>query len=117
MLTTDALWHAVGAVVSQVFVDGEHPVVFTSKKLNDVERNYGPYDLELTAIHHVLHQWRHHLLGVEVMVCMDYQVLHSLLSQKDLSPKQAHWVEELADYHLTIVYKPGQENVVMDALS
>ena len=38
-------------------------------------------------------------------------------TQPKLSPKQARWQEFLADFDLTLKYKPGRDNSVADALS
>ena len=39
-MTTDASDYAMGAVLSQVWDDGEHPVAFESRKMNPEEQNY-----------------------------------------------------------------------------
>ncbi|KAI0308788.1 hypothetical protein OF83DRAFT_1180385 [Amylostereum chailletii] len=39
------------------------------------------------------------------------------MKQKDLSRRQTRWQEFFADYDFDIVYVPGEENSVADALS
>ncbi|WMV08680.1 hypothetical protein MTR67_002065 [Solanum verrucosum] len=39
------------------------------------------------------------------------------LSQRDLNLRQHRWLELLKDYDITILYHPGKDNVVADALS
>jgi hypothetical protein len=47
----------------QEFEDGQHPVAFFSKALNQVERNYNIYDRELLAIVSAVKFFKHFLLG------------------------------------------------------
>ena len=44
----------MGAVLSQVWDDGEHPVAYESKKMNAVEQNYPMHERELLAVIHAL---------------------------------------------------------------
>ena len=62
IVTTDASDYAMGAVLSQVWDDGEHPIAFESRKMNSAEQNYPTHERELLAIIHALRTWRHYLL-------------------------------------------------------
>ena len=65
-LETDTSSYATGAVLSQLCEDEKwHPVGFTSKSLNPVERNYAIYDKELLSVICGLEEWRHILKGTE----------------------------------------------------
>ena len=44
IVTTDASDYAMGAVLSQVWDDGEHPVAFESRKMNPAEQNYPTHE-------------------------------------------------------------------------
>ena len=48
---------------------------------------------------------------------MDHKELIYLLNQKDLSGQQAHWMEKISKFDFEIVYVPGTENMLADALS
>ena len=51
VLEVDASGYAVGAVLLQSKEDGKlHPIEYYSSTLNEAERNYDIYDLELLAI-------------------------------------------------------------------
>jgi hypothetical protein len=63
-LEVDASGYAVGAVLLQRKADGKlHPIEYFSATLNDAERNYDIYDLELLAIVKALDHWRPYLAG------------------------------------------------------
>ena len=116
-VTTDASDFAIGAVLSQVWDDGEHPVAYESRKLNAAEGNYATHEKELLAVIHALRTWRHYLLGNHFIVVTDHNSLKYLHTQPNLSRRQARWAEFLAEFDFEIVYRPGKSNVVADALS
>ena len=64
LLEVDTSGYAVGAVLLQKKEDGKlHPIGYFSSMLNEAERNYDIYDLELLAIVKVLEYWRPYLAG------------------------------------------------------
>ena len=117
IVTTDASDFAIGAVLSQVWDDGEHPVAYESRKMNAAEGNYAMHEKELLAVIHALRTWRHYLLGNSFIVVTDHNSLKYLHTQPTLSRRQARWAEFLAEFNFEIVYRPGKGNVVADALS
>ena len=63
VVMTDASNFAIGAVLSQVWDDGEHPIAYESRKLNAAEGYYAMHEKELLAVIHALRTWHHYLLG------------------------------------------------------
>ena len=51
-MTTDASNFVIGAVLSQVWDDGEHQVMYESQKWNATEGNYATHEKELLAVIH-----------------------------------------------------------------
>jgi RNase H-like domain found in reverse transcriptase len=49
-LETDASGYTLGAVISQEYEDGIHPVAFHSRSLQPAEKNYDTHDKELAAV-------------------------------------------------------------------
>ena len=92
-------------------------IAYASRQLKVHERNYLTHDLELIAVVFALKQWRHYLYGVKCEVYTDHRSLQYVFTQKDLNLRQRRWMELLKDYDITILYHPGKENVVADALS
>jgi hypothetical protein len=118
-LYTDASTFAVGAVLLQEHNSALHPVAFESRKLNPHERNYPVHELELLAVVHGLRTFRHYLEGCKRFnTVTDHDTLRHFFGQKDLSRRQARWLEFLAPYanSMDIVYRRGTENQA-DALS
>jgi hypothetical protein len=114
-VTTDASENAsaVGAVLTQ----NGHPVAFESRKLDKHQVNYPVHDKEMYAIMYALEKWRPFLLGNHFKVFTDHRSLVHFKSQPNLNQRQLRWMEKAADYDCEILYKPGKENVVADALS
>ena len=57
------------------------------------------------------------LQGVKFKWVMDHKGLTHLLNQKNLSGCQACWIEKISSFDFEVMYVPGMENVVADALS
>ena len=57
------------------------------------------------------------LLGCRFTVLTDHRSLQHFLSQKNLSPRQARWLEYLSEFDFIVKYIPGTTNVLADALS
>jgi RNase H-like domain found in reverse transcriptase len=50
VVTTDASYVGIGAVLEQKYDDGLHPVAYASRKWNSAEQNYQTHNRELLAI-------------------------------------------------------------------
>ncbi|GJR68080.1 putative reverse transcriptase domain-containing protein [Tanacetum coccineum] len=103
----------LGAVLMQ----REKVIAYASRQLKPHEENYTTHDLELGAVVFALKIWRHYLYGTKCTVFIDHKSLQHILDQKELNMRQRRWLELLADYDCEILYHPGKENVVADALS
>jgi hypothetical protein len=93
------------------------PVAFDSMQLKGAERNYPVHKKELLAIIRALKKWRSDLLGMNFYVYTDHRTLENFDTQRDLSRRQLRWQEFLSQYDFAIVYIPGDDNTVADALS
>ncbi|KAH0661672.1 hypothetical protein KY284_026603 [Solanum tuberosum] len=82
-----------------------------------MRNNYPTHDLELAAVVFGLKIWRHNLYRVHVDIYTDHKSLQYIFKQKDLNLRQRRWLELLKDYDIDILYHPGKENIVVDALS
>jgi Integrase zinc binding domain/RNase H-like domain found in reverse transcriptase len=57
------------------------------------------------------------LQGVRFRWVTDHKGLTHLLNQKNLSGRQAHWLEKISSFDFEVVYVLGTENVLANALS
>ena len=110
---TDASDFAIGGVLIQ---EGRL-VAFESKKLSDVERRWPTHEKEMWAVVHCLKLWQHYL-GLEyTKVYKDNVSMRYFKTQPNITPKQWRWVDVLACFNVDLIHKPGQDNVVPDALN
>ena len=63
VVETDAIIHAVGAVVLEREGEAEYPTLFYSQALNPAQRNYSTYERELLAVVKACDAFRVYLLG------------------------------------------------------
>jgi hypothetical protein len=66
---------------------------------------------------HALKIWRHCIIGKRCEVYSDHKSLKYVFTQPDLNLRQRRWFELIKDYDLGINYRPGNTNVIADALS
>lgn len=113
-LTTDASNIAIGAVLSQM----KKPIFFLSRTLSKTEENYSTNEKELLAIIWALQKLRNYIYGTtDLTIYTDHQSLTHAISEKNPNPKLKRWKAIIEDFGAKLVYKPGHQNVVADALS
>ena len=117
-VTTDASDKCTGAVLSfGPSWETARPVAFDSSSLKEAELNYPVHEKELLAIMRAIKKWKHELIGCPFYVYTDHKTLLNFGTQKDLSRRQARWMEELSIYDCKFIYVRGQDNTMADALS
>jgi hypothetical protein len=117
-LFTDASGSGLGAALFQgTDWKGAHPIAYESHLMTPAEQNYPVHEQELLAVIHALQKWKMLLLGMKVNVMTDHHSLTYLLKQRNLSRRQARWLEILSDFDLQFQYIKGEDNSVADALS
>ncbi|KAI0993916.1 hypothetical protein K3495_g14268, partial [Podosphaera aphanis] len=120
VLETDASDWASGGVLSQLNEDGLlRPVAYFSSKHTPAECNYEIYDKELLAIVKSLEEWRPELQGTSEPfdIKTDHKNLAYFMTTKALSQRQVRWSEFLSQFNFRIIYRPGEQAVLPDALS
>ena len=90
---------------------------FYSAKLNPAQQNYPVHEIEMLAGIETMIRHADILQGVRFKWLTDHKGLIYLLNQKNLSGRQARWLEKISTFDFEVVYIPGSENVVADALS
>jgi hypothetical protein len=117
-VTTDASDTCSGAVLSfGPSWEAARPVAFNSSTFKGAELNYPVHEKELLAMIRALKKWRSDLIGSPFFVFTDHKPLENFDNQRDLSHRQARWMEFLSQYDAQFVYVRGDRNSVADALS
>lgn len=113
VMENDASGLGMGAVLSQ----RGHPICFYSKKFCPKLLNSLTYVRELCTITSAVKKWRAYLLGRKFTIHTDQRSLRELMTQIVQTPEQHFYLAKLLGYSYQIVYKPGAQNKVADALS
>ena len=121
ILHTDASNQGLGAVLYQK-QDGKLRVIaYGSRTLTAAEKNYHLHSgkLEFLALKWAItEKFRDYLYYAPFFtVYSDNNPLTYVLSTAKLNATGCRWVAELADFHFTIKYRPGKDNIDADSLS
>ena len=87
MVCTDACQDSVGWLLMQE----DKVIIDESRKLNDHEKRYYAYELQLTTLVHALKVWWHYLLGKRLMLMIDHNSLANFFKHPNLNACQAKW--------------------------
>ncbi|KAJ2911813.1 hypothetical protein MD484_g8600, partial [Candolleomyces efflorescens] len=117
-LVTDGCATGVAGIVSQ----GDDwktakVAAFYSAKLNSAQQNYPTHEIEMLAGVESMLRNADILQGVRFRWVTDHKGLVHLLNQKNLSGRQARWLEKISTFDFKVEYIPGAENVLADSLS
>jgi hypothetical protein len=113
----DVYCDASGIGLGCVLMQEGRVIAYSSCQLRLYEEHYPTHDLELAAVVHALHTWRHYLLGNVIHIFTNHKSLKYFFTQYDLNMRQRRWLELIKDYNLEIHYHPSKLNVVVDVLS
>ncbi|PNX94328.1 Ty3/gypsy retrotransposon protein, partial [Trifolium pratense] len=113
ILETDASGVGMGAVLMQ----SGHPICYFSKQFCPRMLQASTYVRELCAITTAVKKWRTYLLGNTFAIYTDQRSLRELMTQVIQTPEQQFYLAKLLGYSYEIIYKPGPQNRVADALS
>ncbi|GAU36702.1 hypothetical protein TSUD_16140 [Trifolium subterraneum] len=113
VLETDASGLGMGAVLIQ----NNHPICYFSKQFCPRMVQASTYVRELCAITTAVKKWRTYLLGNTFTIFTDQRSLRELMTQVIQTPEQQFYLAKLLGYSYEIVYKPGPQNRIADALS
>lgn len=113
VVETDASDDGVGAVLMQ----NGHPLAFLSKALGPRSRGLSTYEKEYLAVILAVQQWRAYLQHSEFTILTDHKSLSQLNEQRLHTPWQHKVFTKLLGLHYKILYHPGTDNRVADALS
>ena len=119
-IRTDASKKGLGGVLLQVAGELERPIHFVSRSLSRAERNYSITDLEGTAVHYCVKQFKFYIEGnpYETIVYTDHKPLVGLFNNKEPNnARHARWCIDLSMLKVIVKYEPGKKNALADSLS
>ena len=116
---TDTSGHAIGRVLFQEQKGKWKPIVFLSRTMQTVKRNYKIYNEKLLTIVEALTKQRQYLLNAteKFEVWTDYESLKYFQELYKPNRQQTRWYLKLQDYNFILWYIPGKMNMRADILS
>jgi hypothetical protein len=109
ILQADASGYGFGAVLLQKFEDGEHPIVYASRTMEDRETRHEIIEKEALAMAWGIHQFRHYLLGKPFRVRTSHRPLVSLHRLKVGNTRLEKLVLRLQGYQFQIEFRADPE--------
>ncbi len=118
VLTTDASEKSVSAILSQ----DNHPVMYLSRRLNNMEKNYSNIEREALTVVWATSRARHYLLGKKFLLRSDHKPLEYIFNPlrelpKVTSARLMRWALQLSAFEYDIMYVKGESIPHVDALS
>jgi hypothetical protein len=119
ILDVDSEDRGVGAVLSQDFQDGEHPVAYYSKKFAKEIQGWDSTHLEAIGILKSLDHFRPYIGGVDFILRNDNQSVVLSWLRKQRGGKLGRWAARLGEYdgYMEIQHRPGKIATHVDGLS
>ena len=116
-ICTDASGYGLGAVLSQTYADGDHPIAYASRTLKEQELRYSATEREALGIWWAIDHFIDYVEGVHFTVFTDHKPLLSL-GQKAMNNRRLELIaHKLSEFQFTIIYRKGSENTNADVLS
>jgi hypothetical protein len=107
----DASRLTIRAIFAQNPIDKfDQPVIYASKLLNLLEKNYTTIEKEALAMVYALHKFRHYLWGNPFVFYVDHMAFAYLVNKPQISSIIAKWLLLFLEYDLKIVYKLGRSH-------
>jgi predicted aspartyl protease len=117
ILDTDASDKSIGAELTQI-QDGKPKVIgYASMVLTPSQRKYCTTRKELLAVVTFTRHFRHYLLCNKFLLRTDHNSLTWLMRFKHIEGQLSRWLEELQQYQMQILHRPGKLHGNADGLS
>ncbi|GMF23303.1 unnamed protein product [Phytophthora fragariaefolia] len=116
-VVTDASTVGLGACLMQDQGKGWQPITYASKVNSEAESKYSITELECLAVVWAIKLFRPYLYGRRFTIVTDHAALKWLMTSSKLTGKLHRWALTLQEYDFDVEYRPGNTNVVADALS
>lgn len=116
-IRTDASNVGLGAILCQEYNGKEKVISFASKLLDASQRKLHACEKELLAIMWAVKKFKDYIWGEDFTIITDNNALTYLNKFKDTDTKLGRWAMRMEPYADKIIYRPGKENIVADALS
>lgn len=117
VVQTDASDVGIGAVLSQVINNEEHPVMYLSRKMLPRETRYAVVEKECLAIKWAVEALKYYLIGREFTLVTDHSPLKWMKENREKNARVTRWFLALQPYKYKVEHRSGSKNANADGLS
>lgn len=114
---TDASDEGIGAVLLQIYPEGDRPIAYLSKKFTPAQRKWSPMEQECYAFICALDKWHNYLSGISFTWETDHKALTQLNQKAQINKRCERWRLKILTYDFKTQYIPGLQNSMPDYLS
>ncbi|CAM4981831.1 unnamed protein product [Rotaria socialis] len=114
---TDASDEGIGAVLLQIYPEGDRPIAYLSKKFTQAQRKWSPMEQECYAFICALDKWHNYLSGIKFTWETDHKALTQLNQKAQINKRCERWRLKILEYDYKVKYIPGLTNSMPDYLS
>ncbi|CAF1520646.1 unnamed protein product, partial [Rotaria sordida] len=114
---TDASDEGIGAVLLQIYPEGDRPIAYLSKKFTQAQRKWSPMEQECYAFICALDKWHNYLSGITFSWETDHKALTQLNKKAQINKRCERWRLKILEYDFKVKYIPGSINLMTDYLS
>ncbi|XP_042005760.1 uncharacterized protein LOC121754476 [Salvia splendens] len=107
----DASDYAMGAVLGQNIEGKSYVIFYTSKTLNQAQKNCGVTEKEMLSVVFAFEKFRPYLLGSKVIVYIDHEAIKYLLAKKESKLRLIRWVAD----HLSRILQEDNGEAILEA--
>ena len=116
-IVSDASGRGIGGILQVQRYGDWVPSAYFSRQLRGAEHRYSATELEALALVETVRHFSYHLYGRSFVAFTDHRPLEQLMSSTRLNPRLARFAFKLQHWLVQIVYLPGEQNTLADALS
>lgn len=117
VIYTDASNFSLGAVLCQEIQGMDRPIHYWSANMTKGDLNKSTIEKELEAMYRALIYFRPYIYGTKFTIKSDHRPLVYLFSLRNPTSKLNRIRMEFEEHNFEVIYVPGKENVMADALS
>jgi hypothetical protein len=114
---TDASDKSLGVVLGQKETLAMHAIYYINKNLAKDEQNYTVTEKEFLAVVYAINKFHHYITRYPTFVHTDHSTIKYLVNKPVVNGRIIRWLLLLQEFDITILDKPGRENVVVYFLS
>ena len=116
-ISSDASDTTIGAVMAQEENHLPYAIYFISKNMIPAELHYTATEKEFLAVIYAINKFRHYITGYSTFVHIYHSAIKYLMNKYITNARVTRWLLLLQEFDMTIIDRPGKENVVVDFLS